>query len=144
VDQRLPRGLFSGAIALVCLLASSCSFGRLKVYPVRGQVFHDNTPAEGALVVFHLIDAADPASPKPRGQVGADGGFTLTTYVKGDGAPAGDYVVAIVWYPKDAKPDPKTGERANLLPEEYAGTASPLRAKVHETDNVLPAFVIPK
>src|SRR5262249_46886055 len=37
------------------------------------------------------------AAHRPVGRVGADGRFRLSTYLTGDGAPAGDYTVLVVW-----------------------------------------------
>lgn len=83
------------AIGLCC----SCSQqgGGKPVYPVRGHVFVGDRPAVQAFVVFHPVNDDDPQATRPYGHVGADGAFTLTTYDPGDGAPAGEYVVTVVW-----------------------------------------------
>jgi hypothetical protein len=124
---------------VLALLAASCSSGP-KLYPVKGQVFFDNKPAEGATVVFHLKDGPADA-PKPSGTVGADGSFTLNTYPHGDGAPAGQYMVLITWYPPNARDldNPK-----NQLPEVYGTPSSPLTATVKEGPNEIEPFRIPK
>jgi hypothetical protein len=73
---------------LFCL---SCSGGKFN--PVHGKVLYKNEPLKGVLVTFH------PQSEKklpdlPVGVTGEDGSFSLKTG-KGEGAPAGDYVVTL-------------------------------------------------
>src|SRR5690349_13788264 len=94
------------AALLCCVLLPSCGSRGVKLYPVRGQVFFQDKPAEGATAVFQPANASDVNALKPSGVVGADGSFPLSTSTLDDGAPAGDYVVVITWSPKDAKPDP--------------------------------------
>lgn len=68
----------------------------MPAYPVQGYVFYKGNPAEHAVVVFHYQgDSEALAGLTPNGRAGADGCFSLKTYVSGDGAPAGDYVVTI-------------------------------------------------
>jgi hypothetical protein len=75
-----------GLLSVCLVLASggcrpSQQHERLPVYPVRGQVFYQGRPAAGALVRLHPLPPT-PAPPfLPRGLVGADGSFTLTTDV---------------------------------------------------------------
>jgi hypothetical protein len=130
---------------LCCALLPSCGPRGVKLYPVRGQVFFQDKPAEGATVVFQLANASDLNALKPSGVAGADGSFTLSTFAPGDGAPAGDYIVVITWFPKDAKSDPATGEVKNRLPDVYGSRAtSTLRAKVNEGPNEFQPFKLTK
>ena len=69
---------------------------------VSGKVmFKKNTPASGALVVFHPVDpeVEKRLGGKPFGRVAEDGRYTLTTYgdAPNGGAPAGEYGVTIQW-----------------------------------------------
>ena len=91
--------------AVLALIVCSCGGGRTPVYPVRGR----DKPATGALVVvFHPADGDDPAAPRPVAQVDDQGAFRLTTYAEGDGAPAGDYAVTILWpAPRKTPLDPE-------------------------------------
>jgi hypothetical protein len=90
-----------------CFLLSSCGrSGHKPVYPVRGQVFVDGQPAAQAFVVLHPEGEVNPQADRPYGHVGADGSFTLTTYDPGDGAPAGEYVVTVVWLAPAKSEDP--------------------------------------
>jgi hypothetical protein len=82
------------------------------------------------MLVFHLV--TDPAKKPVRAAdalVEPDGTFTLSTYTANDGAPAGDYVVTVVWpkplYDDLGKPGP------NQLPANYAKVeTTPLKAIV--------------
>jgi hypothetical protein len=84
-------------LVLLALTQGGCSRSdRIPVYPVRGQVLVDGHPATEAFVHFHPVEGN--SSPGwIVGQVDAEGNFALSTYVAGDGAPEGDYVVTITW-----------------------------------------------
>jgi hypothetical protein len=129
------------AVFGVALLCSSCGTGNhLPVHPVHGQVLVDGRPASNALVVFHPVGDGPARELRPVGHVGTDGTFILTTYARGDGAPAGDYAVTVDWRqptpPVDgAEPGP------SLLPARYnSPTASNLRVTVAQGQNDLQAF----
>jgi len=130
------------ALSLTCVLAAGCGESGPKLYPVRGQVFFKDKPAEGAQVVFQPA-ASTNANPGEAGlfssgTVAADGSFTLQSYPHGDGAPAGEYNVVITWFP------PNTGEvgnPVNKLPAKYADQQTPqLKATVKEENNELPPY----
>jgi hypothetical protein len=126
------------ALFALTLLNASCGGPpREKVHPVGGKVLYNGQPAAGATVVFHP-KKDDPRALRPIGKVGADGTFTLTTYAHGDGAPAGDYAVVVIWPPAGARKKVGSGDR---LGGRY-GTpaASPLRARVDEGKNEFPPF----
>src|SRR5262245_47814108 len=103
------------ALACTALLFSACGKGgRKPVYPVHGQVFDAaGKPAAGALVIFYPADTMDAA--KPVGHVDAKGGFTLTTYVQGDGAPEGEYVATVEWRPVRTNPFDANRDGADRL-----------------------------
>src|SRR6266508_6086541 len=67
------------------------------VFPVRGSVLVAGKPPVKALVVFHPLNEPDSKVPRPTGEVAADGAFSLSTYATGDGAPAGEYAVTVLW-----------------------------------------------
>ena len=96
----------------------------------------DGRPAAGASVAFHPErDPADPDLPRPRATVRADGSFTLGTYEEGDGAPAGSYVVTVVW-----AAGPRDGDK---LSGRYSSPAHPrLRSVVLKGPNDLPEFLL--
>ncbi|QDU76662.1 hypothetical protein Pan97_37170 [Bremerella volcania] len=107
---------------------------------VTGTVTLAGSPVEDARIQFHAANNSQGAI----GQTKADGTFTLTTYVAGDGALPGDYVVTISKKEVESGlseeeklkmqemgrpiPSPKTKE---LMPREYTkSTSSPLKVTV--------------
>jgi hypothetical protein len=151
--QTLPRPLRPGlplTVAALVLLAAGCSDNgdRKPVHPVRGSILYQGKPAAHALVVFHPLDDAGKGAVRPRGQVGADGTFTLTTYDANDGAPAGEYAVTVEWWLSAASRKTREGDGTppvNRLPSRYARPqTSGLRVKIGEGDNQLPAFQLKK
>src|SRR5262249_21862210 len=130
--RRLVLGVFAALGALACWFFWSA---RVALHPVRGQLFVAREPAEGALVVFHPLDAAGPKL-LPSARVGKDGAFTLGTRAPGDGAPAGAYAVAISWTFADKRPNPVTGEVPVRLHPRYADPRlSPFRVQVKKGNN---------
>jgi hypothetical protein len=85
------------ATAALALLVGSCSDGKLKVYPVSGQVLYNSEPLKGVDVAFHAVEAANKVPYPPHATTDADGRFTLMSYVKDDGCPAGEFQVAIAF-----------------------------------------------
>jgi hypothetical protein len=129
----------SAAVAALVVALSGCGSG-VKLSAVKGQVFHGDQPAAGATVVFHLKDGGQGA-PTPSGTVRDDGSFTLRTHPHGEGAPPGEYVVLVTWYPPDARQqeNPK-----NKLPARYANPEqTPFRATVKDGATELEPFKIP-
>jgi hypothetical protein len=136
--RRLPALVLLTGVAVLALLSDSCGkAGRKPVYPVRGQVMVGGRPAPQAFVVFHPVGDDDPQATRPYGHAGTDGSFTLTTYDPGDGAPAGDYVVTIVW-PGPAAPnqDPPDRLKGRFLDPK----TSPLRATVQKGPTEIEPF----
>lgn len=77
---------------------------RPALHPATGTLTINGKPAEGAMLVLHPAagEEFDARGTRPRATVNADGSFEVTTYQAGDGAPAGDYRVAVLWL---ANPD---------------------------------------
>jgi len=83
----------------LAVLLAGCGSGQKPCFPVTGKVLDANKkPALGALVVLHPV-GGDEKDPRASGTVEADGTVKFTTYTAGDGAPAGDYEVTVVWIP---------------------------------------------
>jgi hypothetical protein len=69
----------------------------------------------------------------------------VSTFRPRDGAPAGEYAVAIAWLDDASKGDPQTGEVPLKTPAEYADPAtSPLRVRIEAGKNEMPAFHLSK
>jgi hypothetical protein len=83
-------------LASTVLLLSSCSRSG-SLHPVRGKVLVKGVPAKGAVVTFHPKgEDASITAQRPSGVADENGSFTLMTGSK-PGAPAGDYMVTVVW-----------------------------------------------
>jgi hypothetical protein len=110
--------------------------------PVRGTIHFEGSPTPGAMVTFYNV--ADKQKPErvADGLVEADGSVQLSSYLPNDGAPAGDYVVTVVWrkplFDGEGKPGP------NWLPDRYSKPeTSGLRAVVKPGSNTF-AFELKK
>jgi hypothetical protein len=90
------------AISFAFCLLAGCS-GQSKdpphvpVYPVEGKLIVSGRLAGNSRVVFHPVDKGDSISLRPVANTRPDGTFQLMTYAAGDGAPAGEYIVTVVW-----------------------------------------------
>lgn len=142
----------SSAFLVLAMLVVGCSKAdnRKPVFPVSGKVSFNGEPMDGAMISFHPLN--DPSPRALRAQATADkaGQFSLTTYVTGDGAPAGEYAVTIYW-PARKQPRPKgtdpTAEDDDIPPDRlHRVHADPkttkLRATVHEQSNTID-FTLP-
>jgi len=136
------RGLLVLAAGLFCV--AGCGDGRKPVYTVRGKVFAaDKKPATGATVTFNPTNP-DPKDPhKPVGKVDEQGNYTLTTYTEGDGAPAGEYVITVIW--QTPKKSPFEGEGGDKLGGKLARPEqSPHKFTVEKKpDQEVPAITLP-
>jgi hypothetical protein len=91
-------GPFVIALAALVGILSGCSKrGWLETYPVKGAVLVDGKPAKDAMVTFHPKETVGDRPYLPTGQTNENGEFALGTFVAGDGAPAGEYDITIVW-----------------------------------------------
>ncbi len=139
VLTRRPPVLFFGLLTLVFGLSGCSRAGGLVTYPVTGRVLVNGKPATAALVTFHPVGGSVD-TPRPVARVGANGEFALTTRETGDGAPAGEYRVTVVWTTVSAgKKQVSDGDDVqvrNLLPANYGRPdATPLKATVKAGDN---------
>lgn len=136
----------SAAAALLTVLAACSSSSPLPVYPVSGTLKLKGEPASGAHVVFHpttpiQLPSAKEGTPgepvSPTAVVQPDGTFKVTSFVGGDGAPAGDYSVTVTWLKTITKNgQPEAGP--NVIPPAYAKAEStPLKVTVKSESNTL-------
>jgi hypothetical protein len=96
------QGFWRIAILLgPALLASTIGCGqgddRLTAYPVTGEVFVDGKPATDCFVYFNPVVPDSKHPMRPYGQVDSAGKFSISTYLSGDGAPPGEYIVTFEW-----------------------------------------------
>jgi hypothetical protein len=137
-------------LVLLAAVLAGCSRepGRKKVYPVEGRLTFNKEPMGGAMITFHPAGDGDPRALRAQATAGADGSYTLTTYVSGDGAPAGEYVVTIYWPGKrTGKPKEPEEEASDMPPDRlnrrYAVQATTtLKATVREQPNTID-FTLP-
>ena len=132
----------------LALVMASCqgSPSGPELYPVRGKVLYHGEPAVGARVMFHPRHDPDLCTAHPAGIVAADGSFALTSCHPGDGAPVGDYTVAVVWPAETASAAEIRGIGRkqpfnDRLQGRYSDPSAPLlQAEVRAGDNELPPF----
>ena len=133
-------GLLLAAGALVAL-ASGCGGHKGPVlYSVKGSVRINGEPAKDVNVVFTPVTLpADGATPlSPAAVTGEDGSFRLMSFEPGDGAPAGDYQVTVI-YPMNRFNKHLSG--IDRLRGKFANPkTSGLTAKVEAKSNDLPPF----
>jgi hypothetical protein len=107
------------------------------VHPATGIARAGHTPLVGAQIRLHPRGMSLPDDATPSATVQDDGTFAFTTFEKGDGAPAGDYVATVQWF----RLGPDGGAGGNVLPKRYASpTTSPLTVTIREGTNDLPPF----
>jgi hypothetical protein len=144
----VPRGLLAFLTMTLLLAACGCSGkdSRQKVcYPVEGQVMVKSQPAAGAIIAFQPAGGHSEEwfAGYPQATVESDGSFHVVTYGNQDGAPAGDYVVTIIW-PGGRDPNDEEIMLPDKLEGKYADAKkTPLKAKVENGPTKLPAFNIP-
>ena len=136
------------ALLLGCLVVSvaGCSSSEgMEVWPVAGRVTVGGKPAAGADVAFFGLDdeLKSPMAPFPQGTTDEEGHFQVTSYMPDDGAPAGRYVVTIVW-PRDQSADPESRDDSpDRLRGRYSSPeTSSIEVEVAAGDNKLPDFAL--
>lgn len=138
--------LKSLAVLVLPGLLASCGKQEftLPVHPVSGQVFFNGKPAVGAMVVLHRVSEPLPPDVSPVATTGADGGFQISTYQAGDGAPAGDYVATVEWR-KVVGQGGSSVPGPNVIPAKYGKRdSSPLKVTVSDSSNTWEPFRIGK
>ena len=140
-----PLGLAAAAVILVLVVAGWRLWrtDRVRVHPASGQVFFEEKPIPGGLVMLDPTWMKQPTFPRPRAVVKDDGSFVLETYGKGDGVPAGDYRVLVIWAVKTNKEVEVEGGSLpkNVLPPRYGKfDTSGLRVTIKEGKNQIPAI----
>lgn len=127
----------------------------------KGQLVYEGKPEEAkqfyeeVTLVFNPLVQANELNPiYPKATVKESGEFTLSTYKTGDGAPAGDYKITLVWKRGTAAARKKNilgggGNRggaafADSYRGKYGPNSTPLKATIAEDGTMTPdTFKIP-
>ncbi|QDT41986.1 hypothetical protein Pan241w_20660 [Gimesia alba] len=140
-DTNIRRSYAFG-ISLICLFAVGCggSVSSVTVYPASGLLTVNGEPATGAIIGLHPVNGDfDERGTRPAGKVDADGRFTFSCYDIDDGAPSGEYIVAIYWPQYPGRDDPG----ADRMGGKYADPkSSELRITISEGENTLKPIVL--
>ncbi|HVU87556.1 MAG TPA: hypothetical protein VHD36_09550 [Pirellulales bacterium] len=135
-------------LGLLALMLAGCQRAAAPIgpeaFPTRGQVVVKGKPASGVRIVLNPFP--DVASPKflPSAITDENGGFKVSTYSAGDGAPAGEYVLTLEWPVAKKADDDESIVVKDRLQGRYAVAAkSNWRVRIHEQDNILEPIKIP-
>jgi hypothetical protein len=119
-------------LVVFALSVASCGGGpkRKPTYPTEGKLLINGQPAGGVAVFFYSADPNETEPTRPFATTRPDGTFTVTTSAENDGAPAGEYVVTLLYEPLDS-PLSRPKGKPPTFDKKYSNPAtSPLRAKV--------------
>ena len=125
------------AFALLLIAASAGCEGdwRAETHPASGSISINGEPPVGALVHLDPVGSkVDERNSRPWGKVREDGSYTLTTYERDDGAPAGRYRLTVVWPVDPATPSPEDRLRNRFSEPEQ----SPWEVSIAEGEHKLP------
>ncbi|MBI1900204.1 MAG: hypothetical protein HYS13_03685 [Planctomycetia bacterium] len=140
---RLRRAVLAALAPVVCCLSSCGGSDRLPVFPVTGELFVDGQPAFEAFVYLHAVKEDSEHLMQPYGQVDKDGKFAIATYVSGDGAPPGEYILTIEWL--TFQPFGNQWGGPDKLGDKYSDpTKSELRVTVKEEATQIPRISLTK
>jgi hypothetical protein len=135
--------LCCGSLTFIIVVGCSKDDGRIDVYPTSGKVLVNGQAAHGARVVYYpkVAEADGLRMPTPAATTDSAGVYHLESYDSQDGAPAGEYIVTVVW-PEPPPPNAEAlgvYEQKDRLQERFADPAkSGLTATVPEGGGELP------
>lgn len=125
------------------LLVSGCGEASKpweQVFAASGVVTHKGKPVKDAELTFFPVDDKFPESIRPWAKSSESGEFTLSTYDRGDGAPAGKYKATVVHHEIVISAG-SMGTKPNDLPKKYANRdTTDLIVEIQKGDTKLPAF----
>jgi len=151
--KRRMRWLAGLGGMLVLVVGCSSTPTNKPVFPTHGRLMYEGKPMGKATIIFTPVNEAD-RDLQSHALTDADGYFTLSSYVNADGAPAGEYIVAINWpgppgrkgkaKPPEDGADPEEDTAVDYLKNKYwPANVSKLRATVKaEPDNEI-NFTLP-
>jgi hypothetical protein len=97
---KIRGSTLAAALTFAVLLCCGCGKkhdGRLKSYPVHGQVTVDGKPTGGVYVFLNPAQQPQTHGIFPNAITNSEGQYWISTYDAEDGAPLGDYVVTAKW-----------------------------------------------
>jgi hypothetical protein len=108
-------------------------------YSVTGEILVNGKPVRDAAIAFHPTKKSEGRVSTSRGITDSEGKFTLTTFVAGDGAPEGEYIVTVYWPERPLNPSGEVDQLpADRLGGRFANTArSNLRAQIGQRPTTL-------
>lgn len=131
---RLLDGWFQWAFVWTTLTAIGCGTvdSTEPCIPIHGRLVWGGRPISGARIVLH--PTGSPGSERladcgyPRATTDADGEFTVSTRVAGDGAPCGEYALLITWPRVEQAREPGTdlSIETSVADDQFAGTFATL------------------
>lgn len=130
------------AATLLAVALAGCSReGRPKTSPVSGKAVVNGKAVEGLSLTFHPLDQPNNTVPGTA-RTRADGSFEVTSFLPGDGAPPGEYVVTVTWPDRYATnpggQEYPVGDRLGGAYSRKDGT--PLKVTIREGENRLDPF----
>lgn len=125
------KSLVACSVLLPALVGCPGGDAKPPTYPVTGVVKLKGTPVDGATIVFVPLSAGTEGA---TGKSDADGKYTMTTFVSGDGVMPGDYMVKVFKFDQPPMPpsesSPDFDPNAELVDEGYdpdAADAAPVK-----------------
>lgn len=124
----------------LCLSVTGCGKTQPweEVVPAKGTVTFKGKPITGAQLTLFPVNPSFPANVRPTATTTQNGEFLIGTHSATDGAPVGEYKVAIVWHPLvNNGGGPVRGD--NALPPKFANPdTSDLKIVIAESENTIP------
>lgn len=147
VSELFRKGGKACRARVVCglLMVTLCGCGKAKspwetVYPAKGKVTFKGKAVPNAELAFFPQDISVPAMVRPRATSAEDGTFTVWTYEKGDGAPAGSYKVTVI-HSEVVVGNGTVGAKPNDLPKKYSTPdTTDLLVEIGEVPTDIPPF----
>ena len=143
----MPRLRLVPVALLALAMFSGCGGdGKLKVYVVKGQVLYNKEPLKGVDLAFHATNKSSDAGFPPHAKTDENGNFQLTTYLKDDGAPAGEFKVSIAFAAEVAGEDDGSDQTRKIIaqvPVKYhKKETTPFTVTIKPEANTLEPFAL--
>lgn len=118
-------------LPLFALAVVSCGGPEsIEVFPTEGKLLIHGKPVGNVTVFFNPQGDTSPTAHRAYATTKPDGSFSLTTISAFDGAPAGEYIVTLMYEPLDS-PFTRARGKPVKIDKKYTDPAtSPLRATV--------------